>query len=189
MAQGPYLNPITAGAALIADTVAQNFTAIQNFLASIPVDNLNKSYTALPLHGHLSDDLAAASTTYFGHQKVDAGAAATGLRVDAAITTSANPLGGGETVVVTAQKTTPAVGGAPQSTDTWSDLGSVTFNATNTANAYILASETRRFAQQATLSGTVADGDWIRFRVVSTTAAITLSFIDATLHCKARIRS
>lgn len=171
MGYGPKLTNITAGQALIADYVMQNFQAIANFLRSIPKQNLLQYKYTLSLSTTMDGGSALALTKYWGLQKVDTGSDVGQIAIVAAIEPTAVPIA--DTIVVEVEKCSP-VGAAPVAADVWVGLGSVTFTAVNTAAAFNVGSGPNpRFAQIATLLGiaVVNDGDWIRFR--TTTGAVS----------------
>ena len=170
MGYGPKLTAITAGQALIADVVAQNFQAIANFLRAIPRQNLLQySYTA-SYNTTFDAGSLAATTKYWGFQRINSGSPVVNLDIAAAIYPIVSPLP--DTIVVGVEKCSPA-GAAPISTDGWVNLGSVTFNAGNTtALKNIGTGLFPRFALRATLgAATVNDGDWIRFYTVTGAAS------------------
>lgn len=161
MGYGPKLTNIVAGGALIADQVMQNFQAIANFLRAIPRQNLLQySYTAAYPCTMDAGSLAAI-TKYWGVQRINSGSPVANLDLTACIYT-VGPVP--DTVTIGVEKCTPA-GAAPVSTDAWVGLGTVTFNAVNTAAAYNIGTALfPKFAQRAVLGAvTVNDGDWLRF--------------------------
>jgi len=165
MGYGPKLTNITAGQALIADTVMQNFQAIANFLRAIPRSNLLQySYTA-SYPATFDGGSLVGITKYWGFQRVNSGSPVQNLDLTACIYPLAFPLP--DTITVGVEKCTPA-GAAPVAADVWTALGTLTFNAGNTVAANDIGTALfPRFAQRASLNATVVnDGDWIRFYTV-----------------------
>lgn len=188
MGYGPKLTNITAGQALIADYVMQNFQAIANFVRAIPKQNLLQYKYTLGFSATMDAGSAVAISKYWGLQKVDTGSDVTQLSIAAAVEPTAVPIA--DTIVVEVEKCSP-VGAAPVAADVWASLGSVTFTAANTAAGFNVGTAPNpRFAQIATLIGvfTVNDGDWLRFK--STTGAASAFFSgNAQALLKAELRS
>lgn len=162
MGYGPKLTNITAGGALIADTVMQNFQAIANFLRAIPRQNLLQySYTA-SYPATFDGGSLAAITKYWGLQRVNSGSPVANLDLTACINPTAFPLP--DTIAVTVEKCSP-VGAVPVAADLWVPLGTANFNAGNTIAANNIGTALfPRFADRVALGAVVVnDGDWIRF--------------------------
>jgi hypothetical protein len=187
MGYGPKLTNITAGQALIADFVMQNFQAIANFVRAIPKQNLLQYRYTLGFSATMDAGSVAAISKYWGLQKVNTGSDVTQLSLAASI---AAPMPIADTIVIGVEKCSP-VGAAPVAADVWASLGILTFTAANTAAAFNVGTVANpRFAQISTLTGvaTVNDGDWIRF--VSTTGAASIfTSGNAQALLKAELRS
>lgn len=195
MAIGPRLNVIAGGGAIIADTLMQNFEAIVDFLRAIPSDNLLSPYytwTQAALFGNV----AAASTVYNGYRRVSFGQAPVQLE-HVAVIELANVIVNPATVTVTWQKCTPANGSFPRFADAWTDLtNSIVFNAAGTVVGSDdiagdpAAKPPYRYGSRATLTGTpaLADGDWIRCKIVTTAAIPAMTAAECSLTLKGLLR-
>lgn len=191
MATGPLILPITAGSALSMTEVVANFAAIQAFLASLPVDNLNVYKANHALHGY-ADAVLTATTRRFGYTVIEGGTFASepvkfivGLR--RAVVIAAN------TIVVTVQKSSTDITGATASAAAWTTLGTITFTATNTAVGYRndqdAAATDYWYVQSAALSGVqLEDAYALRFAIVDGGTGATSTEVWATLWCKLRLR-
>jgi hypothetical protein len=195
MAAGPKLQAITAGSALIADTVMQNFQALADFLRSIPANSLLQYKWTQTFTATLATGIGVNSTAYgIQYHRVNFGASPEQLEITSMVERAA-ALGGGDTVTIEWQKTTPANGSYPRFADVWSTLGAtITYNAANTV---VLADNVQndtppaRFAQRAVLSGAppLADGDWVRCIVFSVGLTSACTMISSNITLKAALRS
>lgn len=192
MAYGPKLQFIKAGDALVADTVMQNFQTIVDFLRAIPANNLLQSKYTWQYQARVVGPLGAASTSYDGYVKINAGQTPVGIEIVSEIELNLAPLGAGETVTVQWQKCTPSNTSGPKAADVWVNLPlSIVFNTANTQPADQIAEPgVLRFAQTATLTNVPAlvDGDWLRL-VVTNTGPKTVFNGSSQINVKNPLRS
>lgn len=191
MAAGPKLTAITAGSALIADTVMQNFQALADFLRAIPANSLlSYKWTWTGSAMYTAGLPGAAATVFSGYHRINFGAAPEQLEITAAMQ-SALQLVLGETITVQWQKCTPINGSFPRTADVWTTLGAtITYTNANTVVGVDDIVDDTRFCQRAVLgpAPALADGDWVRCRAITVGAALTCTELtsDITLKCPLR---
>lgn len=190
MATGPLIQTVTPGAALSATEIANNFAAIQAFIASIPVDNLN-NYKANHAHCWAYPTQAAGTTRDVGYTVADGGTFAAEpvlfvVAIQLAAALAVND------IVVSVQKTSTDITSVNASAAVWSAIGTVTFNATNTAAGYRSNFSGGNFwvVQKATLAAqTLEDAYGLRLHVVNgADASCTFVELNATLWSRLRLR-
>ena len=190
MATGPLIRVVAAGAALSVTPINENFAAIRDFLGSLPVDNLNAYRANHVIHGY-TEAVVSGATRYFGYTRFEGGTFAAEptqlvVMMRRAVVIAAN------TVIVRVQKTSTDITGATASAAVWTTIGTITFNATNTAAAYrneFVAAGDGAYVQSVAIAGqTLEDAYGVRFEAVDGGTGANSVELWASLTNKLRLR-
>ena len=171
MSNGPKIIAVAAGDALSVTPINSNFTAIQDFLTAVPVDNLEKYYCPNQMGGSLYDDSGVGTgTTLYGayFQPEQSGSDATRLKAIQCSLVASAALQAGDSVVFTIEERTstgPSVWSAisgstvtiDNSTTAEDSTGAATLlywlNDAASAGTDLNASRLHRFKAVVTLGG------------------------------------